>query len=192
MKRDDIKNILGEGATEEQITNLLNAFHNSNKEEKNTIDELQSKINSMSDYNDLKNQLDEINKAKMTEQEKLDADKKLTAQKLKEANIICNTAKVREVLAGENISDDLIRNLVSDDEGTSLANARALKQTLVDLKESVAKQTKETLVNADLKPSISNVNPNEDAMTLDKFSNMSADEQNKWLQENPNGLENLN
>ena len=192
MKRDDIKNILGEGATEEQITNLLNAFHNSNKEEKNTIDELQSKINSMSDYNDLKNQLDEINKAKMTEQEKLDADKKLTAQKLKEANIICNTAKVREVLAGENISDDLIRSLVSDDEGTSLANARALKQTLVDLKESVAKQTKETLVNADLKPSISNVNPNEDAMTLDKFSNMSADEQNKWLQENPNGLENLN
>lgn len=192
MKRDDIKNILGEGATEEQITNLLNAFHNSNKEEKNTIDELQSKINSMSDYNDLKNQLDEINKAKMTEQEKLDADKKLTAQKLKEANIICNTAKVREVLAGENISDDLIKNLVSDDEGTSLANARALKQTLVDLKESVAKQTKETLVNADLKPSISNVNPNEDAMTLDKFSNMSADEQNKWLQENPNGLENLN
>ena len=192
MKRDDIKNILGEGATEEQITNLLNAFHNSNKEEKNTIDELQSKINSMSDYNDLKNQLDEINKAKMTEQEKLDADKKLTAQKLKEANIICNAAKVRELLAGENISDDLIRSLVSDDEGTSLANARALKQTLVDLKDSVAKQTKESLVNADLKPSISNVNPNEDAMTLDKFSNMSADEQNKWLQENPNGLENLN
>ena len=100
MKREDIKNILGEGATEEQITNLLNAFHNSNKEEKNTITELQSKIANMSDYDSIKNQLDEINKAKMTEQEKLEADKQLTAQKLKEANIIYNTAKVKSILAG--------------------------------------------------------------------------------------------
>lgn len=196
MSRDEAKKILGEGATEEQITNFLNNYHlNENskiKELEKQLNDLKNENTKYSDYDSIKSQLDEINKAKMTEQEKLDADKKLTAQKLKEANIICNTAKVREVLAGENISDDLIKNLVSDDEGTSLANARALKQTLVDLKESVAKQTKETLVNADLKPSISNVNPNEDAMTLDKFSNMSADEQNKWLQENPNGLENLN
>ena len=47
MKRDDIKNILGEGASEEQITNLLNAFHNSSKEAKNKIDELNAKL---SDY----------------------------------------------------------------------------------------------------------------------------------------------
>ena len=185
MKREDIKNILGEGATEEQITNLLNAFHNSNKEEKNTITELQSKIASMSDYDSIKNQLDEINKAKMTEQEKLEADKQLTAQKLKEANIICNTAKVKSILAGENVSEELLKTLVNEDENVSVANANALKEALTSLKDTVEKQTKASLVNTDLKPSITNVNQNEDVMTFQKFADLSAEDQEKFIKEHP-------
>ena len=174
MKREDIKNILGEGATEEQITNLLNAFHNSNKEEKNTITELQSKIANMSDYDSIKNQLDEINKAKQ-----------LTAQKLKEANIICNTAKVKSILAGENISEELLKTLVNEDENVSVANANALKEALTSLKDTVEKQTKASLVNTDLKPSITNVNQNEDVMTFQKFADLSAEDQEKFIKEHP-------
>ena len=185
MKREDIKNILGEGATEEQITNLLNAFHNSNKEEKNTITELQSKIANMSDYDSIKNQLDEINKAKMTEQEKLEADKQLTAQKLKEANIIYNTAKVKSILAGENVSEELLKTLVNEDENVSVANANALKEALTSLKDTVEKQTKASLVNTDLKPSITNVNQNEDVMTFQKFADLSAEDQEKFIKEHP-------
>ena len=71
MKRDDIKNILGEGASEEQITNLLNEFHNSEKAKNDEIASLNDKLNKVSDYEDLKAKLDAIEKANMTEQEKL-------------------------------------------------------------------------------------------------------------------------
>ena len=110
MKRDDIKNILGEDASEEQITNLLNAFHNSSKEAKNKIDELNAKLSDydakLSEYDDIKKKLDDINKANMSEQEKLEADKKLTAETLKKAQIIYNTAKVKEILSGENVDEN--------------------------------------------------------------------------------------
>ena len=191
MKRDDIKNILGENATEEQITNLLNAFHNSTKEAKDKIEELNNKLSKVSDYDTIKKQLDEINKANMTEQEKLEADKKLTAEKLKNAQIIYNTAKVKEILSGENVDEKLISNLVSDNEEFSIANANALKQTLTNLKESVEKKTRESLTTADLKPSITNVVQGEDVMTFEKFSKLSASEQEKFIAEHPDEFEKL-
>ena len=128
----------------------------------------------------------------MTEQQKLDQMKKETENNLRESRIIVNTAKAKEILAGENIDEKLIASLVDDNLENTISKATMFKQTLTNLKDSVAKQTRESLVNTDLKPTIPNVNPNEEVMTLDKFGNMSAEEQNKWLQENPNGLQNLN
>ena len=188
MKRDDIKNILGEGASEEQITNLLNAFHNSSKEAKNKIDELNAKL---SDYDDIKKKLDDINKANMSEQEKLEADKKLTAETLKKAQIIYNTAKVKEILSGENVDENLISNLVSDNAEVSIANANALKQTLTNLKDSVEKKTRESFATANLKPSITNVNQREDAMTFEKFAQLSAEAQEKFIAEHPDEFDKL-
>lgn len=191
MKRDDIKNILGENASEEQITNLLNAFHNSSKEAKNKIDELNAKLSQVSDYDDIKKKLDDINKANMSEQEKLEADKKLTAETLKKAQIIYNTAKVKEILSGESVDDNLISNLVSDNEEVSIANANALKQTLTNLKDSVEKKTRESLATANLKPSITNVNQGEDAMTFEKFAQLSAEAQEKFIAEHPDEFDKL-
>ena len=191
MKRDDIKNILGEGASEEQITNLLNAFHNSSKEAKNKIDELNAKLSKISDYDDIKKKLDDINKANMSEQEKLEADKKLTAETLKKAQIIYNTAKVKEILSGESVDDNLISNLVTDNEEVSIANANALKQTLTNLKDSVEKKTRESLATANLKPSITNVTQGEDVMTFEKFSKMSAIDQEKFITEHPDEFDKL-
>ena len=196
MNRDEAKKILGENATEEQITNFLNNYHlNENakvKELQDQLDALKSENSKYSDYDTIKTKLNEIEQANMTEQQKLDQMKKETENNLRESRIIVNTAKAKEILAGENIDEKLIQSLVDDNLENTIAKATMFKQTLTNLKDSVAKQTKESLVNADLKPTIPNVNPNENVMTLDKFGNMSAEEQNKWLQDNPNGLENLN
>ena len=195
MTRDEARKILGEEATEEQITNLLNNYH---VQESSKVKELESQINSLKDINEkhsgydtLKKQLDEINKSKMSEQEKLEADKLATAEALKNANIIYNTAKAKEILAGENLDDELLKTLVSENADDTIARATKMKETLSSIKESVAKQTKESLINVDLKPTISNVNQNEQIMSFDRFSQLSADEQNEWISQHPNEFENL-
>lgn len=191
MKRDDIKNILGENATEEQITNLLNAFHNSTKEAKDKIEELNNKLSKVSDYDTIKKQLDDINKANMTEQEKLEEQKKEIEQNLKTSRIIVNTAKAKEILAGENVDDKLIASLVNDNLDDTIAKANMFKETLTNLKESVEKKTRESLTTADLKPSITNVVQGEDVMTFEKFSKLSASEQEKFIAEHPEEFEKL-
>ena len=197
MNRDEAKKILGENATEEQITNFLNNYHlNENAKMK----ELQDKLNALknenskySDYDTIKTKLNEIEQANMTEQQKLEQMKKETENNLRESRIIVNTAKAKEILAGENIDEKLITSLVDDNLENTIAKATMFKQTLTNLKDSVAKKTKESLVNADLKPTIPNVNPNENVIdSFEKFANLSAEEQDKWLHENPNGLNNLN
>lgn len=196
MTREEAKKILGEEATEEQITNLLDNYH---IQDSAKVKELESQLNGLkeenlkhSDYDAIKKQLDDINKANMSEQEKLEAQKKEIETNLKQSRIIVNTAKAKEILAGLDFDDDDIAMLVSDDETKTINNANKLKSKFDSLKDLVAKQTKESLASADLKPTISNVNQNENVMTLEKFGNMSAEEQNKWLTENPNGLDNLN
>jgi formamidopyrimidine-DNA glycosylase len=195
MTRDEARKILGEEATEEQITNLLNNFHiqesNKVKELENQINSLTATANKYSDYDEIKKQLDDINKANMSEQEKLEAQKKEIETNLKNSRIIVNTAKAKEILAGLDLDDDIISLVVSDDETKTISSANKLKAKFDMQKENVAKETKESLINIDLTPSISNVNQN-DTMTLDKFDNMSAEEQIKWLDENPNGLDSLN
>jgi hypothetical protein len=196
MTRDEARKILGEDATEEQITNLLNNYH---IQESSKVKELEKQINSLneqnskySDYDEIKSKLDEINKANMSEQEKLEAQKKEIETNLKNSRIIVNTAKAKEILAGLDLDDDIISLVVSDDEAKTISSANKLKAKFDMQKENVAKQTKESLANVDLTPTITNVNQNENIMSFDKFNSLSADEQNKWLEENPNGLETLN
>lgn len=196
MTRDEARKILGEDATEEQITNLLNNYH---IQESLKVKELEKQIVSLneqnskySDYDEIKSKLDEINKANMSEQEKLEAQKKEIETNLKNSRIIVNTAKAKEILAGLDLDDDIISLVVSDDEAKTISSANKLKAKFDIQKENVAKQTKESLANVDLTPTITNVNQNENNMSFDKFNSLSADEQNKWLEENPNGLETLN
>ncbi len=196
MDREKARAILGEEATEEQITNLLNNWH---LDENAKVKELENQINSLtaenskhSDYDEIKAKLDEINKANMSEQEKLEQMKKETETNLRNSRIIVNTAKAKEILAGLNLDDDLISLVVSDDANKTIESANKLKAKFDSQKETVAKETKESLTNIDLKPNLTNVNQNDNVMTFDKFSNMSDEEQIKWMNENPNGLENLN
>lgn len=185
MSRDEARKILGEGATEEQITNLLNNFHNMEKAKNDEIATLKAQNDKYSDYDAIKSKLNEIEKANMTEQEKLEQMKKETEMNLKNSRIIVNTAKAKDILVGLDLDDDTIAMLVSDDEAKTINNATKLKEKFDTLKANVEKQTKESLVVADLTPSISNVNQNEGAMTLDKFNDLSAEEQNKFIEEHP-------
>ncbi|MBO5143020.1 MAG: hypothetical protein J6C46_08575 [Clostridia bacterium] len=192
MNRDEARKILGEGATEEQVTNLLNSFHNAEKVKNDKIAQLESQLNNVSDYDDIKKQLDDINKANLSREEQIALKEKEAEQKLANASIILNTTKAKEILSGFDLDDETISMLVSDDEAKTINNATKLKEKFDSLKENVAKETKETLTNVDLTPSITNVNQNEkDEMTIEKFMNLSSEEQEKFINENPEKFENL-
>lgn len=195
MNREKAREILGENATEEQITNLLNQWHIDEsakvKEFEKQVNDLTGEMSKYKDYDSIKKQLDDINKANMSEQEKLEQMKKETETNLKNSRIIVNTAKAKDILAGLNVSDSIIERLVSDDETTTVNSANELKTMLETQKELVAKKTQEALVTQNIQPTISNVTQNNDAMTMDKFMDLSADEQNKFINEHPQEYENL-
>lgn len=191
MTREEAKKILGEGATEEQVTNLLSNYHDVEKSNKEEINSLKAQLNQYSDYEDIKKQLDEVKQANMTEQEKLARDKEETARNLAESKIIKHTAIAKDILAGLNVSDSIIAKLVSEDENATLTSVNELKTMLETQKENVAKATKESLVNLDLKPDLSNVPQGDEKMTFDKFATLSAEEQEKFINEHPQEFENL-
>ena len=194
MNREKARQILGENATEEQVTNFLNEWHNEKKAEtkqyETQLNELQDKINQYSDYEDIKAKLDEINKANMSEQEKLEEQRKEIANNLSNSRKIYNKAKAMEILAGENVDEKIIDSLVTDNLETTLANINALKTNLTTIKDSVANKTKESLSTLDLTPTMTNV-PQNDVMTMEKFMDLSAEEQEKFVTEHPTEFENL-
>lgn len=187
MTRDDIKKILGEGATEEQITNTLNALHNQTNALNKQINELKANETKYSDYDEIKSKLDAINQANMTEQEKMAKEKEEIAKNLRESRIIKNKAKVISVLAGMDIDEDIIDSIVGEDETVSLAKAQKLADKFNNLISDTKKKTEEELANINVKPNMTNTNPNanNDSMTIEKFSSMSAEEQEAFINEHP-------
>ena len=186
MTRDEVKKILGEGATEEQITNYLDGYHTIEKEKNKEISELKAQLSKFNDYDDIKKKLDDIEKANMSEQEKLEEQKKEIEKNLRDSKIIVNKAKAKQILAGLDISDDIINSLVVEDEAQTTQNATNLASQINTIKEAVVKQTKEELNALDVKPNISNVDPNKDnTMTWDKFTKLSQEEQSKFQIEHP-------
>lgn len=186
MNREKVREILGEGATDEQITNYLNGYHAIEKEKNKEIDDLKAQLSKFNDYDDIKKKLDDIEKANMTEQEKLENMKKEYEKNLHDSKIIVNKAKAKQILAGLDISDDIINSLVVEDEAQTTQNATNLASQIKTIKEAVVKQTKEELNALDVKPNISNVDPNQDnTMNWDKFTKLSQEEQSKFQMEHP-------
>lgn len=186
MTRDEVKKILGENATEEQITNTLNALHNQTNALNKQIEDYKVKESKYSDYDDIKKQLEEINKANMSEQEKLQAQQEEAAKYLHEAKLIRNKAKVMEILAGKGFDEEIIDSIVGEDENLSVAKAQKLVERLDTVIADTKKKTEEELANLNVKPNLTNTNPNSDgAMNWEKFSKLSQEEQNKFAEENP-------
>lgn len=183
--------LLEKGFTEEQATIYLNDFHALNNDKKTLEGKLESLSVKDKEIETLKAQLDEINKEKLTEQEKIELLKKETEENYKKSSIIVNRAEVKNILAGTNISDELIDTLVSSDKEKSIENANALLNSVNSIKETVKKETIESISNADVKPGTSNVDPNNQTMTWENFSKLSVEEQNEFAEKNPEEFENL-
>lgn len=193
MKREDL---LAKGYTEEQVTDILNTLHSVSKDKDKQIADLQSEVLTKGEfetkYNAAQHQLDEMNKANMTEQEKFEAMKKEAETNLRNSKIIVNKAKAKEILSGLDIDESLINTLVSEDEQATINNANLLKNRFTTFKDTVEKQTRESITNLNVKPDTTNVPQQDDGvMTLDKFYKMTNEEQIKFVNENPGAIQNL-
>ena len=193
MKREDL---LAKGYTEEQVTDLLNTFHSANnevkKENENLRKELENKTQVEAKANELQKQIDAINEANLTEQERIAKEKEEADRYLSNAKKINNTAKAKEILAGLDIDDTLIATLVSEDENATINNASLLKSKLESVREIASKNAREEISNLNVKPEPSNVpQSDEGSMTLDKFNKMSLTEQVNFKRENPDVYANL-
>lgn len=196
--QDYLKGILGEDPTKEQIDNLLINVNKNDQEQQKQIENLNKQIESLtnenkkySDYDAIKKQLDDINKANMSEQEKLEEMKKEVEKNLRDSRITKNKAKALEILAGENVDEDILSSLVSEDLDITISKATKMKETFNNLREATSKKTKEDLLNIDAKPNIENKVQTDSGMTMEKFNTLSAEEQNKFAEENPELFEKL-
>ena len=188
MRREEL---LAKGYTEEQVTDLLNTFHSINSENKLLKNEVQAKQDLVNQNLELQRQLDEINKANMSEQERLASEKAETEKYLANAKKIYNTAKAKEILAGLDVDDQLIETLVSEDESATVNNAMLLKNKFDSLREITIKQTKENIANLDIKPNPTNIPQENDVMTVEKFQKMTLSQQVQWKRNNEEEYENL-
>ena len=143
MNRDEARKILGEGATEEQITNLLNSFHNAEKSKNDKIATLESQLQQYSDYDAIKTKLSEIETANLTREQQIALAEKTAKENLEKSQKILNTTKAKEILNGLDLDDETISMLVSNDEQTTINNATRLKAKFDSMKETVEKQAKE-------------------------------------------------
>lgn len=193
ISREEIKKKLGENATDEQISAMLDLLHTSEKNLKDEKNNLQTQLDKLSDYDEMKQKLAEIENEKLTEQERLQKEKEEIAKNLKESRLVKNKAKVMTVLAGLDIDEELVDSLVSEDENVSINKANKLKTKIETLSQEVEKKTKENLTQLNIKPNVNekNLDNNNGAMTFEKFRSLSQEEQNKFANEHPEEFEKL-
>ena len=181
MKREDL---LAKGFTQEQVTEILNMFHNTNQENAALQSQIDSAKQFEAKYNEAQKQLDAIAQSQMTEQEKMAAQKAETEKNLRESRIIVNKAVAKEILAGYDVDDALIEKLVDEDKDATVASANLFKTKLETLAEASAKKAKEELTKLDVKPNPTNVPTGEPVMTKEKFNAMTMVQQKAWKDAN--------
>lgn len=200
MKREDAKANLtailgGVEPTDEQITSYLDTFHNATKTlsdslevANNTITDLNSKVTNLTQS---EIELNAIKQSQLTAEEKLAQKEKEIEQRLANARIVDNRAKVKEIFSEIGGVDETVLNaIVTDDETTSLKNANAFLTQIKNIQVATETKTKQDLATLDVKPVASNTQ-NDNVMTWERFDQMSADEQNKFAEEHPDIMEKL-
>ena len=199
MNREEVRKLLGEGATEEQVTAVLDKFHTEQKNLTTQISDLQGQVTNLTtektELLGYKTQIAEIEKSKLSEQEKIELAKKELAEEKKKTLIERNAIKAKSILVGAGIgdaeADELVKSIVKEDESQTVNSANLFATQFNTIKENTAKQTREELANLDLKPNPTNIPPNSDAMTWESFSKLSPKEQNKFAEEHPDEFEQL-
>lgn len=194
--RDEAIKILGENATEEQIKALLDKFHEKDSELRNKTNELAAITNELSqtktDLSTAQQRLNDIDKANMTEQEKITAMKKEAEKNLDDSKLIKAEAEVTKRLATIGITnDELIKSMITPDIEASIKRADIYVDSFNAMKENTIKETTENLAKVDIKPTPSNTSQSDGVMTWEKFTQLSDVEQDKFQKEHPDEFDNL-
>lgn len=196
MKREEAKKLLGENATDEQVTALLNSVHTELEAKDSQIQKLTTELsNSTTKIGELTGyeaELKKIKESQMSEQEKFEQQKAELQAKISATNKLSNSIKAKSILLNAGISSEraeaLVNKFVKDDETETLDLANEFVNEINQVKELTAKQVKDDLSKLDVTPSGSNVQPTKtgnDIMTMEKFNSLSAVEQNKFVEEHP-------
>lgn len=200
MNREEVKKLLGESATEEQISAVLDKFHTEQKELRTQVSTLQTNVTNLTNTNveltEYKNKYTELEKANMTKEQLLEAREKEISGKLQEleekskkANLLTNSIKAKSILVGAGIgekeADELVNSIVREDENATIASAELLATQFRTIEENTAKKTKEELLTTNIKPNPSNVTGGSQTMTKENFLKLSQAEQDKFIKENP-------
>lgn len=199
MSREQAKALLGENATDEQITALLNKFHEEQKELKDKLANVEKTNADLTaankDLQGYKTKIDEIEREKLSEQEKFALAQKELEEKNRQADLRLNAIEAKSILMGAGISDEraaeLVKSIVKDKMEDTVAAANLLAQEFSSIKEITAKATREELANLDVKPNPSNKVDDSKPITRETFRKMSQKEQNEFIKEHPDEFYNL-
>lgn len=186
------KELLDKGYTEEQATEILNLTHATSE----ALEKAKTELNEIKNQNativtentEMKTQLEELAKSKMTEQELLVEKQKEIERNLIQSRITLNKAEIKTELSGLGIANEeletILNAIVTESKDDSLKNAKALRSSIEALKENVEKETKKNLINVNVKPDTTDSVPTE-TMTPEKFKAMSYDEMKAFKETNP-------
>ena len=194
MRREDL---LAKGFTEEQVTEILNTFHNENQQVNKENERLKGEIASANErlakYSNMENEYNDYKKSLMTEQEKFEAMKKEAEDNLAMSKRIRNEAQAKTILAEiGGIDDAVLNSIVSEDSEKTIANANALVSLVKAREEETIKKTKEDIQNLNILPTPSNVPSGEKMIkSFEDFDKLSYEEQVKFAEEHPDELQNL-
>ena len=194
MKREDL---LAKGFTEEQVTEILNTFHNENqqvnKENERLKGEIASANEKLAGYSNMEEELKKFKEAQMTEQEKLEAIKKETEKNFAMSKRVYNEAQAKTILASiGGVDEEILKSIVTEDSDKTVANATALVNMIKAKEEETIKKTKENIQNLNVLPNPSNVPSGEkEIKTFEDFDALSYEEQVKFTKEHPEEFKNL-
>lgn len=161
MKREEILELFGGKEIEgidEIVGKILEINGKESAKKQKTIDELNEKYK---DYDDTKNKLLEIEKGKLTDQEKLERALKEAEETTLRNNRELAKFKVKNVFAASGLVEDdykeFIDNMNYDNEEMALNCATGFANLLKMKTEAASKKAKEdALVNAPTPPSTNN------------------------------------
>lgn len=205
MTREEVKKILGEEATDNQITSFLNYYHTYDTKKNAEIDNYKNAISGYSDYNDIKNELDNLKKKSMTSEELLAAkqkelDNQIEQAKKEQAKYLKkeNSLEAKSILMNAGVTNEdelkgILSSISSDDKNTTILNANNIANSIKSIKEATEKEIKAKLMSNEPNPNVpgGNKSNNDDTMTKAKFEKLSYEEQFNWKKEHSDEYDNL-
>lgn len=194
MRREDL---ISKGYSEEQVTELLNLFHNENKETTKENERLKEELaganEKIAGYSNMEKEYNQYKQSQMTEQEKFEAMKKETEKNFAMSKRVYNEAQAKTILAAiGGVDESVLASIVSEDSERTIANANALVNMFKTREEETIKKTREQIQNTNVLPKPSNVPSGEGLITtFEEFDKLPYEEQDKFQREHPKEFENL-